>query len=202
MSEKFPEGLSYLKAPCEEEFTDQQRETIDGVLAFQNQINGFTPNMFKVLPLNPDLFCKWWVFADGLFDPNAGYVSNIDKEMIGVVVSTVNKCPLCLTTHAYSLRSMGCDSAWVELLTYNYRICELTAEQRALCDFAYELTKSPELIEKRHVDALREAGFDDHQIMEIIFTASYFNFSNRFSISMGIVPDKEFAYSFREKKSE
>ncbi|MDO4289626.1 MAG: peroxidase-related enzyme [Eggerthellaceae bacterium] len=197
MSEKFPEGLSYLQAPNEEEMTEETRKVVDETLEFQAMINGFTPNMFRVLPLNSELFRRWWTFADGLFNPEISYLSNPDKEMMGVVVSAENKCPLCLTTHAFALRSFGLDASWVELLTYNYRVCPMDERQRALCDFAYDLTTRPNEIEKESVDKLRAVGLNDHEIMEAIFTASYFNFSNRFSIAMGIVPDKEFAYGHR-----
>lgn len=88
---------------------------------------------------------------ESLFDKETTYLSTIDKEMMGLVISSTNGCTYCLTTHGDILRGLTKNPAWVDTLTYNYRIAKLTDKQRALCDFAYFTTAKPREIDKDQV---------------------------------------------------
>ena len=104
---------------------------------------GFINNLFKVLPLNPLQYKGFLDFKASLFTPETCYLSTADKEMMGLVVSSVNNCAYCLTTHSDVLRGLSGDPAWVDTLTYNYRSAKLTPKQRALCDYAFFVTAYP-----------------------------------------------------------
>ena len=117
--------------------------------------------------------------AQGIPVPETCHLSNADKEMIGLVVSSTNGCNYCLTTHSDVLRGLTGDPVWVDQLTYNYRSAKLTKKQRALCDYAYFVTVYPREITEKQVEDLREAGFNDHEILEAAFVAGYFNYTNR-----------------------
>jgi uncharacterized peroxidase-related enzyme len=99
--------------------------------------------------------------------------------MIGLVVSSTNGCTYCLATHSDILRGLTGDPEWVDHLCYNYRTAKLTKKQRALCDYAYFVTVRPSEIDAAQVDHLRDAGFNDHEILEAAFVAGFFNYTNR-----------------------
>lgn len=193
MPAKYPEGLSHLKkAPVEAEIPADLQAQFDALFEEQQSVFGFVPNMFKVLPLNPHMFQGWLSFIKPLlFDPNVGYLDFVEKEMMGLVVSAVNKCHLCLTVHSDTLRGLTRDQAWVEQLGYNYRSVKLTARQRALADYAYLITTRPEEVEGKHLDSLRAVGLNEHEVLEAVFVAAYFNFSNRFATALGIKANAE-----------
>ena len=109
--------------------------------------------------------------------------------MMGLVVSSTNGCTYCLTTHGDILRGLTKNPAWVDTLTYNYRIAKLTDKQRALCDFAYFATAKPREIDKDQVEKLRAVGFNDHEILEASFVVGFFNYTNRWVSSIGVIPN-------------
>ncbi len=179
MSLQFDEQLSYLQKPSRDEMTDAQYKVFDDTTSTMEQNWGFINNLFKVLPLNASQYIGFLDFKASLFTPETCHLSNADKEMIGIVVSSTNGCNYCLTTHSDALRGMTGDPAWVDTLTYNYRSAKLTEKQKALCDYAYFVTAYPVEIDTAQVDKLREVGFNDHEILEAAFVAGFFNYTNR-----------------------
>ncbi len=179
MSLVFDEQLSCLQKPSREEMTDEQYEVFNKNVEFMEQNWGFINNLFKVLPLNASQYMGFMQLKASLFTPETCYLSNADKEMIGLVVSSTNGCNYCLTTHTDALRGLSGDPAWVDQLSYNYRAAKLTEKQRALCDYAYFVTVRPREITSEQADKLRAAGFNDHEILEAAFVAGYFNYTNR-----------------------
>ena len=176
---QFDEQLSYLQKPVPEDMTDKQYELFNKFVETMRKDWGFINNLFKVLPLNASQYEGFLHFKTSLFDPETCHLSNADKEMIALVVSSTNGCAYCLTTHSDALRGLTGDPEWVDHLTYNYRTAKLTKKQRALCDYAYFVTAYPREVDTAQVDKLRKAGFNDHEILEAAFVAGFFNYTNR-----------------------
>lgn len=189
MSGKYDEQLSYLRKPDPKEIPPELQEVFDRNTDYQLKNWGFINNLFKVLPLNPHQYKGFLDFKASLFNPDTCYLSNADKEMIGLVVSSTNGCSYCLTTHSDALRGLGGDPGWVDTLTYNYRTAQLTPKQRALCDYAYFVTARPREITTEQVDKLRAAGFNDNEILEAAFVAGFFNYTNRWVATIEAVPN-------------
>lgn len=179
MSLQFDEQLSLLQAPKREEMTDEEYKVFNDNVETMEKNWGFINNLFKVLPLNASQYIGFLNFKGSLFNPETCYLSNADKEMIGVVVSSVNCCSYCLTTHGDALRGYTGNPEWVDKLSYNYRSAKLTKKQRALCDYAWFVTAHPTEIDDEQIEKLREAGLDDHEILEAAFVAGFFNYTNR-----------------------
>ena len=186
---QFDEQLSYLQKPVREEMTDEQYELFNKYVETMQENWGFFNNLFKVLPLNASQYEGFLNFKASLFTPETCYLSNADKEMIGLVVSSLNGCMYCLTTHSDVLRGLTGDPEWVDQIIYNYRNAKLTKKQRALCDYAHFVTVNPIEIETDQVDKLRKAGFNDHEILEAAFVAGFFNYTNRWVSTIGAKPN-------------
>lgn len=184
--------VSHLRALTDTDIPDDYRAEYQQFLQAQQEARGFVPNLFKVLPLNPHQFKGWLAFVSTLAsNPDTSYLEPIDQELLGIVVSSVNQCHLCLAVHSDVLRGLTGDPEWVELVTYNFRSAKLSDRQRALADFAYYVTKHPNEVEGKHIEALRGVGLDEHEVLEAVLLASYFNFSNRLSTSLGIKVNSE-----------
>jgi uncharacterized peroxidase-related enzyme len=61
----------------------------------------------------------------------------------------------------------------------NWRLHDLGAADRALCEFAERLTRTPGKMREQDVETLRGVGFDDLQIHDATQVISYFNYINR-----------------------
>ncbi len=84
------------------------------------------------------------------------------------------------------LRAEVKDKKLVEAVQRDYRTAELSAPDRALCDFAVKLTKTPGDMTQADVDALREHGFDDRAIHDAVQVIAYFNYINRIADGLDV----------------
>lgn len=119
-------------------------------------------------------------------------LSKLEREMIAVAVSSVNRCYYCLTAHGAAVRQLSGDPVLGEMLVMNYRAAVLSARHRAMLDFAVLLTEAPHTIEEEDRDALREAGFSERDLWDIAATASFFNMSNRMASAVDMRPNRSY----------
>lgn len=152
---------------------------------------GFVPNVLVAHAFDP---LKLRQFADVYNQLMMGEseLSKLDREMIAVVVSSRNRCHYCLVSHGQAVRQLSGDPMLGEALVMNHRVAELTPPQRAMLDFCVRLTDRPEAVGDDDRDALREAGFSDRAIWDIVATASFYAMSNRLAIGTGMKANPEY----------
>ncbi len=119
-------------------------------------------------------------------------ISKLEREMIAVVVSSINHCYYCLTAHGAAVRQLSGDPKLGEMMVMNYRAADLTPKQRAMLDFAVKLTETPAKVDDSDRAALRKAGFDDRDIWDIASTIAFFNMSNRVAAATDMRPNDEY----------
>lgn len=74
----------------------------------------------------------------------------------------------------------------MEALKYDYENAPLNEQDRAMLDYAIQLTKDATQITRKDHERLRSAGFDDTGILQITLIASWFNYINRVADSLGV----------------
>src|SRR6202035_4262515 len=116
-------------------------------------------------------------------------LTKLEREMIVVAVSSINRCYYCLTAHGAAVRSLSDDPVLGELMVMNYRAARLSGRQRAMLDFAVKLTEAPWQVEEDDRERLREAGFTDRDIWDISAIAAFFNMSNRVASATDMRPN-------------
>lgn len=180
MALKFDEQLSLLQKPDRAEMTDEEYAVFDKNVEVMTQNWGFINNLFKVLPLNAKEYIGFLNFKGSLFNDTC-YLTDAQKEMIGVVVSSYNCCSYCLTTHGDNLRGMWKNVRLVDKISYNFRSAkdELSKIDYALCEYAWFVTAHPRDIDSTQIEKLRDVGLNDHEILEAAFVAGFFNYTNR-----------------------
>lgn len=119
-------------------------------------------------------------------------LSKLDREMIAVAVSAVNRCFYCLTAHGAAVRQLSGDPMLGEMLVMNYRAADLEPRQRAMLDFSVKLTERPAEIEESDRQALRDAGFSDRDIWDISSVAAFYNMTNRVAAASDMRPNDEY----------
>ena len=60
-----------------------------------------------------------------------------------------------------------------------------------MLDFAVQLTRAPESMSREDVEGLRQAGFTDVAIHDIVQVTGLFNYYNRLADGLGIDPEPE-----------
>ena len=152
---------------------------------------GFIPNVLQAYAFdNAKLEAFVGMYNDLMLAPSG--LSKLEREMIAVAVSSVNRCYYCLVAHGAAVRALSGDPALGELMVMNYRAARLSKRQRAMLDFATKLTAEPWSIEEPDRAALREAGFGERDIWDIAAVAGFFNMSNRLASATDMAPNAEY----------
>ena len=152
---------------------------------------GMVPNVLKAHAFDIDKLNAFTALYNDLM-LGASTLSKLEREMIAVAVSAINKCFYCLVAHGAAVRQLSGDPALGEVLAINYKIADITPRQRAMLDFAVKLTKDSASIEEPDREALRTAGFDDRDIWDITNVAAFFNMTNRVASGIDMRPNPEY----------
>ena len=152
---------------------------------------GFVPNVFRTQARNPERFRKYSAYRNDLMRAERG-PSMLEREMIAVAVSSANRCHYCLVAHGQALRALTSDPALADTIVINYRAADLSPRHRAMLDFAWKLTLTPHEVGDADRQVLREAGFGDEDIADIVEVAAFYNMTNRYAIGLGIAPNGEY----------
>ncbi len=112
-------------------------------------------------------------------------------ETLGVYVSLLNRCSYCVDHHSMGLRRLigNEDSATsiLEALRSGTFSIFAPGEQAALA-YARTLTEAPHSHQDllAQIEAMRAAGFDDGQILEVNQLVAYFSYANRTVLGLGV----------------
>ena len=94
--------------------------------------------------------------------------------------------------HGEFLRSHTRDDKLVYHISRDHKLAELEEAEQAMMAFAYKLNFEPGKVALGDVDALRDAGFDDRAVLDIVLVISMFNFMNRLADGLGVIPNEPF----------
>jgi uncharacterized peroxidase-related enzyme len=74
----------------------------------------------------------------------------------------------------------------VRALEEDYTRAPVTDAERAMLDYAAQLTRDATRITPDDHERLRAAGFDDRAVLQITLIASWFNYINRVADALGV----------------
>ena len=152
---------------------------------------GMVPNVLKAYAFNNEKLETFAALYNDLMLAGSN-LSKLDRELIAVVVSNINKCFYCLTAHGAAVRQLSGSPVLGEQMVMNYRVAGLEPRQRAMLDFAVLVTEDPARIVEADRQALRDAGFSDRDIWDISAVASFFNMTNRMASASDMKPNREY----------
>lgn len=152
---------------------------------------GMIPNVLQAYAFDIDKLNAFTAVYNDIMLADSG-LSKLEREMIAVVVSSINSCWYCQVAHGAAVRELSGDPMLGEAMVMNYRAANLDARQRAMLDFAAKITKESAATEEADRDALRAVGFSDRDIWDIASVAGFFNMTNRIASATGMQPNPEY----------
>ena len=152
---------------------------------------GMVPNVLKAHAFDIDKLNAFTALYNDLMLGDSG-LTKLEREMIAVVVSSINGCFYCLTAHGAAVRELSGDPKLGEMMVMNYRVADLDARQRGMLDFAAKVTEASRKIEEADRQALRDVGFSDRDIWDIANVAAFFNMTNRVASATDMRPNDEY----------
>jgi uncharacterized peroxidase-related enzyme len=179
--------ISYLPLPDREDVPEGVARLWDKA----REAFGFVPNVFRAQAVNGEQFLAWWGYFNLLVNKE-GHLSNSDRELLAVVVSSVNRCTYCEVSHGAALRTFSNDAVTADLVASNWRQAGLKEREAAMCAYAEKLTLHPAEVTEADLGPLRAVGLDDHEIVELVQVVGMFNLTNRVSTALGFVPNADY----------
>ena len=152
---------------------------------------GMIPNVLQAHAFDIDKLNAFTALYNDLMLAQSG-LSKLEREMIAVVTSSINKCFYCLTAHGAAVRQLSGEPKLGEMLVMNWRAADLDARQTAMLSFAEKITVASYTIVEADREALRTVGFSDRDIWDIANVAGFFNMTNRVASATDMRPNDEY----------
>ncbi|RBI73512.1 alkylhydroperoxidase [Roseovarius sp. TE539] len=152
---------------------------------------GLVPNVLRAHAFDIEKLDAFAGLYNTLMLADSG-LSKLEREMIAVVVSSINRCWYCQVAHGAAVRDLSGDPALGEAMVMNWRAADLDARQTAMLGFAEKATRASAEITESDRAALRDAGFSDRDIWDIANVTGFFNMSNRVASATGMRPNPEY----------
>ncbi|MGY3438311.1 MULTISPECIES: peroxidase-related enzyme [unclassified Marinovum] len=179
--------ITALDLPMADPLPDETQKYFD---VCQDKL-GMIPNVLQAYAFDIEKLNAFTGMYNELMLADSG-LSKLEREMIAVVVSSVNKCFYCLTAHGAAVRQLSGDPALGEMMVMNWRAADLDARQTAMLGFAEKVTKASAEVTEADRQALRDAGFSDRDIFDITSVAAFFNMTNRVSSAIDMRPNPDY----------
>ncbi len=152
---------------------------------------GLIPNVLKSYALRPEKLRTFAKMYNELMLGESG-LSKLEREMVAVTVSAANRCYYCLVAHGQAVRALSGDPQLGEMIVMNHRIADLPPHQRAMLDFAWKLTLTPDQIGDRDRAILSEQGLSDEDVFDLCDVVGFFNYTNRVAHGVDMMPNPEY----------
>ena len=147
------------------------KELLEGV----NKKIGVVPNIFSGFAASPAVLQAYLQFSEAL---GTGKLSPQFREQIALAVAGANLCDYCASAHTAVGKSLGLDEGELEK---NLGANSADLKTQAGLQFAQQIVRERGVVSNIDVQAVRDAGFSDEEIIEIIGNVSLNLFTNYFN---------------------
>jgi uncharacterized peroxidase-related enzyme len=160
--------MSRIDTVTQETANPEQQALLDAV---QSKL-GMVPNFLGILAQSPDALTAFLglhsISEQGQLDPQT-------RERIALTVAQGNSCEYCVSAHTAIGKSAGLSS---DEIAANRAGSSLETKAAAAVEFARALNAHLGEITQAEFDAVKEAGYSDAEIVEIITHVGLNIFSN------------------------
>lgn len=134
-----------------------------GSLEAVNKQLGTVPNMFKLIGNSPQTL-EGYLGLNGAL--GSGSIDAPTRERIALAVAEINGCGYCLAAHNYLGTNLAKLKA--EEIVANRRGTSSDAKAAVAVSFAVKITKNRGQVSDADVQAVRDAGYSNAEIVEIV----------------------------------
>jgi uncharacterized peroxidase-related enzyme len=151
--------------------TGKNKQIFDGL----QRALGTVPNLMKTLGNSPAALNAYMSFNAALGEAK---IPAAVREQIALAVANANSCDYCLSAHSALGKLAGLSEADLGLA----RNAQAGDPKRsAALKFAIEVVRQRGMVRPATIDALREAGYGDGEITEIVAVVAINIFTNYFN---------------------
>ncbi|HKL68392.1 peroxidase-related enzyme [Salibaculum sp.] len=114
-----------------------------------------------------------------------GGMSRAERELSALGASMVNHCVYCAAVHAMRHAQLEKSTEVTDRVFLEGTGADLAPRDRAILDFAVALSECPSQAGPEHLDALKAAGLDEAEVLDLILSAALFGWANRLMHVLG-----------------
>jgi uncharacterized peroxidase-related enzyme len=145
---------------------------------------GFTPNMMATFAASPIAFNAWATLLGSL----SKALDVRTRDSIGLAISEVNGCNYCLGVHSFTADHMAKLPANEIILARKGHASD--PKRDAAVQFARKVIESRGKVSDYDVKAVRDAGFTEANVIEIVALVAMYSLTNFFNNVFD--PEKDF----------
>ncbi len=164
----------------------------------RQQCNLSTEPFLKCLPANAtlmDVFLKFpnvaiplmGVHAELMHSPSQ--LSAAERELLAAFVSGLNRCDYCRGIHETASHLFGTDSIVLKQLLDDIDTASIEDRLNPVFHFSKKLTTKFSEITQADIETMREAGWQDESILQVILISGLFSMMNRIVAGSGLKSD-------------
>ena len=182
--------MSWIATIPYDEATGKLKRLYDRVTGPGNNVD----NIMMVHSLRPHSMEGHMVLYKNVLHHTGNAVPKWMLETLGVWVSSLNNCGYCVEHHYSGLRRLLGDEGRASQIRSAIEARDIDAaplepKEKEAMRYARVLTLRPDGVTRGDVDRLREAGYDDGEVLEINQVVAYFAYANRTVLGLGCSTD-------------
>jgi uncharacterized peroxidase-related enzyme len=114
-----------------------------------------------------------------------GGLGRAGRELGAIAASMVNRCIYCAAVHAARHAQLEKNTAVTDALFLDGENAALGPRDRAIFAFSRNLSAAPPAATPQDIAALRQAGLDEAEILDLILSVALFGWANRLMHVLG-----------------
>lgn len=151
---------------------------VEAIYAEISQAFGKIPNLFKAYAHHPPLLeANWHKVKRVMME---GALARKTKEAIALLVSQDNGCKYCVAAHTGALKMVGVSQDEIARISADLDQADFSAKERALIRLARKANAAANEVTKAEIEAVRQTGADDAEIVEALGVMEVFTAFNKF----------------------
>lgn len=174
--------MAHIKLPKFEEMTPAIQDKARPILEKTGQLG----EIFKLLAIDEKIyFATDEMIQKYLLDETT--LSYDVKEAIALLISKENGCKMCVDVHKSIAKMLGLTEQRIDEILQGVDAIQTDDKEKALLNFCIKASgKDSYKILKEEIDALKEMGWSDTQVIEAVAITGYFNYINTLSNVFGL----------------
>jgi alkylhydroperoxidase domain protein len=140
---------------------------------------------FLLLARDPDVLQARTRTDKDIFYNTKDGLPRAERELAATATSRSNGCIFCASVHSRFATQYSKRGNDVQRLLDEGVNADIDSRWNAIIAASVALTTTPTRFSEEQIEALREAGLDDLEIVDVINSTAFFNWANRLMLSLG-----------------
>jgi len=114
-----------------------------------------------------------------------GGLSRAERELGSTYVSRINGCVYCASVHAQRFEQLAKRNEVIAQVFEDPATAGTTARELAIGKFSIQITEAPAAVNADSIQALKDAGLNEGEILDLLHSDAIFAWANRLMLNLG-----------------